>query len=46
MSKLYEPAEPPSPWLLFFREVRRLAAELDAREAQEAQSECREMTRT
>jgi len=29
-----EPTEPPSPWLLFFRRVRLLAAKLDALEAE------------
>ena len=33
MPKQLEPSEPPSPWLNFFREVRRLAAKLDALEA-------------
>ena len=32
MLKPPEPSEPPSPWLNFFREVRRLAAKLDAME--------------
>ena len=34
MQKQNEPAEPPSPWLLFFRRVRVLAAKLDALEAE------------
>jgi len=34
MQKQNEPAEPPSPWLLFFRRVRVLAAKLDTLEAE------------
>jgi len=30
-----QPLEPPSPWLAFFREVRRLAAKLDALESKD-----------
>ena len=35
MLKSPEPLEPPSPWLNFFRQIRALAAKLDALEAQE-----------
>ena len=39
MPKLPEPQEPPSPWLKFFREVRRLAAELDELEATQLEAD-------
>ena len=35
MPKPPETTEPPSPWLNFFREVRRLAAQLDEQEAKD-----------
>jgi len=46
MRKPVEPAEAPSPWLNFFREVRRLAEKLDAMEKNENGEECRETART
>lgn len=38
MPKQAEPTEPPSPWLLFFRRVRVLAAKLDALEAEQGRT--------
>ena len=39
MPKPLEPSEMPSPWLNFFREVRRLAAKLDAMESNTMEKE-------